>query len=109
MITGSGAIAQEPTCGAVVWIDRHRAVIVEQRSRGRDSVEIIDRRPNEPAVTFEARAADRILDRGHIMVAGPADARTEFERVYVAVTHRPDHIHDVELDGLTARRLGRTA
>jgi hypothetical protein len=31
-----------------------------------------------------------------VTVAGPAFARTSFERALVAVTHRPDRIVDVE-------------
>jgi len=29
-------------------------------------------------------------------VSGPADVRTRFDRAYVAVTHRPDRLVDIE-------------
>ena len=39
---------------------------------------------------------DEVLDRDQVNVAGPAYARTSFERAYVAVTHHPERIVDVE-------------
>ena len=95
--------------GTVLWIDDHRAVIVEQRRGGRDVVEILDRRTNETASGFDIRAIDRVIDQDRLMVAGPVEARTEFERAYVAVTHRPDRLCDVEPMPWTRRPIAQGA
>ena len=95
--------------GTVVWIDEHRAVIVEQLRGGRDGVQIIDRRPNETEAGFDARAVDRVLDQDRVMVAGPLCSRTEFERAYVAVTQRPDRLIDVEPMARSRRSISYNA
>lgn len=81
---------------AVVWIDHEQAVIVEQSLDQIPEVEILTRMPSEAETTFGGRAVDQVLDDDRIVVTGPAYARTDFERAYVAVTHRPDRIVDVE-------------
>jgi hypothetical protein len=81
---------------AIVWIDHDQAVIVEQGADGRQSVELLDRAPDESEAAFEARTADQVVDEDRIVVAGPAYARTDFERAYVELTHRPDRLVDVE-------------
>jgi hypothetical protein len=100
--------AKKPSMGTVVWIDDHRAVIVEQLRGGKDGVQIIDRRPNETGPAFDARTVDRVLDQDQVVVAGPLDARTGFERAYVSVTHRPDRLVDVEPMAGTYRASGHT-
>ena len=80
---------------AVVWIDHDRAIIVG-RGPGGHSVQVVDRLPAEREARFEARAIGAILDRDRVIVSGPAYARTDFERVYVAMTHRPDRLVDVQ-------------
>jgi hypothetical protein len=92
-------LASEPKSNvreAVVWISQDRAVIVEQGRYGQASVETLNRLPAESEGTFEARTIEEIGDHDRIVVAGPADARTAFERTFVAVTHRPDRLVDVE-------------
>jgi hypothetical protein len=81
---------------AVVWIDHDRAVIVEQDASGRASVELLDRGPAETEAAFDARMVDEVVEEDHVVVSGPASARTDFERAYVAMTHRPDRLLDVE-------------
>ena len=93
---------------AVIWIDDHRAVIIEARHGGRDHVEVLDRRPTETSPGFEARTIDRLVERDLVIVSGPASARTDFERSYVAMTHRPDRLFDVPIDAYAFRR-GRFA
>jgi hypothetical protein len=81
---------------AVVWIDHDRAVIVEQDPTGRASVELLDRGLAETEAAFDARMVDEVGDEDRVIVSGPASARTDFERAYVAMTHRPDRLLDVE-------------
>jgi hypothetical protein len=89
---------------AVVWIDHDRAVIVEQDAGGNANVELLDRLRAETEAAFDARMVDEVVDEDRVVVRGPAAARTEFERAYVAMTHRPDRLLDVELAGSTRRR-----
>jgi len=91
---------------AVVWIDHTRAIIVEHENSGH-SVQVVDRLLAEPEERFEARAINEVLDRDRVIVSGPAYARTGFERAYVALTHRPDRLVDVQ-PTTSVRRVGRT-
>ncbi len=81
---------------AVVWIDREQALIVAGARDGTERVEILDRALIETAAAFEARAADAVLGADRVLVSGPAEIRTDFERTYVAITHRPDRLVDLE-------------
>ena len=81
---------------AVVWIDHDQALIVEQCGDGWKSAELLDRAPAESEAAFEARTVREVADDDRLTVSGPADARTDFERAYVAMTHRPDRLVDVE-------------
>ena len=81
---------------AIVWIDHERAVIVSPKLDVAESVELLERRAGESAASFEARAVDGVIDDERVMVVGPAFVRTSFERAYVAVTHRPDRLFEVE-------------
>lgn len=89
-------VDRPPRHEAVVWIDHKQAVIVGQGTDGHQSVELLDRAPEETEAAFEARTVDEVVDRDRIVVAGPAYVRTSFERAYVGVTHRPDRLLDVE-------------
>ncbi len=80
---------------ATVWIDHARAVIVNSERDGTETVALLEREPGESAAGFEARAVDKVIDDGRVVVSGPAFARTSFERAYVAVTHRPDRLLEV--------------
>ena len=84
------------TCEVAVWIDHDQAVIVDQGSDGQRSEEHLDRAPAESEATFDVRAIDEVIDRERVVVSGPSAARLEFERAYVAVTHRPDRLTDIE-------------
>ncbi len=89
------ATEARPAGEAIVWIDRDQAVIVEQRPDGRESVERLDRRSTETAAAFEARTVDEVVGEDRVAVAGPERSRIDFERAYVAVTHRPDRLLDL--------------
>jgi len=94
---------------AVVWIDRDWAVIVEQGLDCHDTVAVLDRRPAESEAIFEARTVEEIIDHDIVIVSGPCDPRTNFERAYVAMTHRPDRLVDVEPTGSMGRALPQFA
>ena len=81
---------------AVVWIDHEQALVVAGARDGSERVEILDRALLETESAFEARTADAVLDADRVLVSGPADIRTDFERTYVAITHRPDRLVDLE-------------
>ncbi len=85
-----------PARKVVVWIDHDQAFIVGQDPDGRESVELVDRAPGESETEFEARTVGEVVDDEQVVVSGPAYARTDFERAYVAVTHRPDRLIDIE-------------
>lgn len=81
---------------AMIWIDHQQAIIATRHRDGSPFVERLGRGPFEPEASFEARAVDEVIDARTVTVAGPAFARTAFERALVAVTHRPEAIVDVE-------------
>jgi hypothetical protein len=89
---------------AVVWIDHDIALIVAGQRDGSERVAILDRTLLETVRAFEARTTDAVLDADRVLVSGPADVRTDFEQTYVAITHRPDRLFDLET---TARPLDR--
>lgn len=82
--------------GAVVWIDDRQAIITTTADDGRPMVEQLGRGPQEAEATFDARTVDAVLDRDSVAVSGPAFARVAFERAFVAVTHRPERLTDIE-------------
>lgn len=109
MTTRRPAADKRPRREAVVWIDHDQAVIVGQEPDGRESVELLDRAPEESEAAFDARTVNEVVDEDRVVVSGPAYARTDFERAYVAVTHRPDRLVDVEPKTSRSRKTRRTA
>lgn len=107
MTTRRLTAGKRPGHEAVVWIDHDQAVIVEHGPDGRESVELLDRATTEGEAAFEARTVHEVVDDDQVVVSGPAHARTEFERVYVAVTHRPDRLVDVEPRTPPSRKIRR--
>ena len=87
---------------ATVWIDHHQAVIVDREGDDAETVEILTRGTHEDEAAFDRRAVGELSGEDRVVVTGPAYARTEFERAYVALTHRPDRIVDVEPQALPA-------
>lgn len=77
-----------------IWIDHQQALVTSFPEAQRPTVERITRRPSESEDQFDARVVDAVIDRPRVEVTGPAFARTRFERAYVAVTHRPDRLHE---------------
>ncbi len=96
MATRRPTADERPARKVVVWIDHDQAFIVGQGPDGRETVELVDRAPGETEADFEARTVGEVVDDERVVVSGPAYARTDFERAYVAVTHRPDRLVDIE-------------
>lgn len=86
----------EPKPEATVWIDHDQAIIATHETDGSPLVERLGRGPSEPETAFDIRAVDEVIDSEAVTVAGPAAARTSFERTFVSVTHEPDRLVDVE-------------
>ena len=93
---------------ATVWIDQNQAIIVGRDAAGADEVQMLGRKPAESEARFEARTVDAVVDEERVVVSGPADVRTQFDRAYVAVTHRPDRLVDVEPSAPGPRKARRT-
>ena len=81
---------------AIVWIDPDQAIVVCHLSGGQETVEVLQRAATESSVQFQARTVDQVVDEPRVLVSGSAGDRTAFERTYVAITHRPDRLADVE-------------
>jgi hypothetical protein len=94
--------AERTSSEATIWIDHNQAVIVDRIGDVPETVDILMRGSFESEAAFERRAAAEIANDDRVVITGPAFARTEFERAYVALTHRPDRIVDVEPNAVTA-------
>lgn len=81
---------------AIVWIDRDQAVVACHLADGKEAVEVLQRAPTESPVQFRTRTVDHVADEPRVLVSGLAGDRTAFERTYVAITHRPDRLADLE-------------
>jgi hypothetical protein len=100
---------ERPAHKVVVWIDHNQAFIVGQDPDGRETVELVDRAADESEAEFEARTVGEVADDDRVVVSGPAYARTGFERAYVAATHRPDRLVDVEPDTTPTSKVRQPA
>jgi len=96
MTTQIKAPSSPPTEDAIVWIDPDQAIVFCHLSDGKQTVDVLQRVPSESPVQFRARTVDQVADEPRVLVSGSAGDRTAFERTYVAITHRPDRLADVE-------------
>ena len=53
----------------------------------------------ESEADFVARIVGAVGDSERVMVLGPASLRLAVQRAYVAISHRPDHLVEVERSG----------
>jgi hypothetical protein len=81
---------------AMIWIDHDQALVVASDSDGPATAEVLERQATESESAFEERALGDVLEADRVLVSGPVGVRTSFERAYVAITHRPDRLVDVE-------------
>ena len=90
------AAGRDRHLGVVVWIDPNQAFVATKGASGQVSSVIVARPPAVPTVTYLAHVAHLIGDAERVIISGPDAMRTELEREYTAVQHRPDRIIDVE-------------
>ncbi len=109
MPTRSATAERRPAHKVVVWIDHNQAFIVGQGPDGRETVELVDRLAGESEAAFEIRTVGEVVDDEQVVVSGPAYVRTGFERAYVAATHRPDRLIDVEPDTTATSKVRQPA
>jgi hypothetical protein len=97
VVTGAATVPGA-TPSAVVWIDGRHALVAETNPDGHISTITIERGP-EAELSYLARAVRAIGDRKRVMILGPNAVRTELEREYVTIYHRPERLVDVEPAG----------
>lgn len=96
-----------PRHESAVWIDDDRAIVVQGGPEDLPIFEILTRGSGEEISRFEARTVDQVIAAPRVVVSGPPGRRVEFERTYVALTHRPDRL--VDDDGTTLIEAARPA
>jgi hypothetical protein len=81
--------------GAVTWIARDQALVGRRTAGGWIDVATVQAEaPGDPG-TYLARVAHEIGDADRVTIIGPDTLRTELEREYVTIYHRPDRLVDV--------------
>ena len=94
--TRAGDAPVSPT--AVVWINgRHAVVAVADGDVGITSSTV--EREIESEADFVARIVAAVGDSARVMVLGPTSLRLAVQRAYVAISHRPDRLVELERHG----------
>jgi len=89
---------------AITWIDRRSAIVARRTPRGAIDIEEFALPPDEPGQSLAvASVAHAIVESDRVVVLGPQPARTRLEREFVAISHRPDRLVDVEREGPVSR------
>jgi hypothetical protein len=81
--------------GAVTWIARDQALIGRKTAGGWVDVATVHAAAPDDPRTYLARVAHEIGDADRVMIIGPDALRTELEREYTTIYHRPDRLLDV--------------
>lgn len=81
--------------GAVTWIARDQALIGRKTAGGWVDVATVHADAPDDPRTYLARVAHEIGDADRVMIMGPDALRTDLEREYVTIYHRPDRLLDV--------------
>lgn len=81
--------------GAVTWIAREQALVGRKTAGGWVDVATVHAEAPDDPRTYLARVAHEIGDAERVMIIGPDVLRTELEREYVTIYHRPDRLLDV--------------
>jgi hypothetical protein len=93
--TRSLPTAKGPVPSVVVLVDNRRAIVAARDQTGRISTSEIGRTWRSESA-FLAQVISRVGDSGRVVVLGPSSARLALEREYVAISHRPDRLVDLE-------------
>ena len=89
-----------PPHGAIVWLDRGRALVTREDQVGGLHVhEFTIGEPTEERPAPYAQVVHALLDADAIVVLGEADARTDLERAYVSIVKHPERLHEPVRDG----------
>ena len=92
-----GCAPEAPT--AVVWISgRHAVVAVDSGGTNGITSSTVERMIESEA-DFVARVLGAVGDSERVMVLGPAGLRLAVQRAYVALSHRPDRLVELERTG----------
>jgi hypothetical protein len=90
--------ANSPT--AVVWVSgRHAVVAVADSDHIGGITSSTVEREIESEADFVTRIVSAVGDSERVMVLGPAGRRLAVQRAYVALSHRPDRLVEVEKAG----------
>jgi hypothetical protein len=81
--------------GAVTWISREQALVGRRTAGGWVDVATVHADAPDDPQTYLARVAHEIGDAEKVMIIGPDTLRTELEREYVTIYHRPERLLDV--------------
>ena len=85
---------------AVVWISgRHAVVAVADRHDNCGITSTTVEREMESEADFVTRIVSAVGDSERLMVLGPASRRLAVQRAYVAISHRPDRLVELEKTG----------
>ena len=85
--------------GAITWISPARAIVARRAASGWVDVARVENPTPDLEMPYLARVAHEIGDADRVLIMGADDVRTELEREYVRIYHRPDRLVDVEPAG----------
>lgn len=89
---------------AITWVDRRRAIVARRMPGGAVDVEEFTFPQDETGRQLAfAAVAHAIGESDRVVVMGPESARTRLEREYVAISHRPDRLVEIEREGPVSR------
>ena len=86
---------RHPT-GAITWVGTDHALVARRSADDEIDIAAIERETAGDRERYLARIAKQIGARDRVLIMGPDALRTELEREYVAIYHRPDRLVDVE-------------
>ena len=92
-----GHVSESPT--AVVWISGRHAVVAVATGDAAGITASTVEREIESEADFVARILAAVGDSERVMVLGPASLRLAVQRAYVAISHRPDRLVELERTG----------
>lgn len=85
--------------GAITWISPARAIVARRAASGWVDVARVENPTPDEEMPYLARVAHEIGDADRVLIMGADAIRTELEREYVRIYHRPDRLVDIEPSG----------
>lgn len=103
MVTTKRSTMGPTRATAVTWVNPRRAVVARRSPDGAIQLDRLERRMAlEDEEQFLVRVALDLGPAKTVMVMGPVPDRVRFERVDVAIHHRPDRLVDEPGETLVA-------